>query len=229
MQRLNILKFLFILVVSACPFLMLGQTHEFGGIMDVRYDHKIVQNFHLLLRTELRFNKNFTNFDRFKIGGDLNYSFWKKRFKIDSGTYYLLSHQTGKNGNYYENRYRIQGSLSYTATIRQFRISYRSRIQSTFYKKKHKAHPHNPKTYFRKRLQFDYDFLTKPVTIYASTECFLRIYKNYKVDKFRTIVGMNYKLNANRTWCIFFRADNPIQIENPANIYSIGILYRFKK
>ena len=149
------------------------------------YEKKVAKGLHFSLDGQLRFNQNFTNFDRLRVGAGLDYTFWKKRLKVGAAGFYLL----GDTGSYYEHRGRVQATVAYTERIGQFRIGVRARAQSTFYDERRGEHKFNPKTYFRGRLQFEYDFFSKPVKLFASTEFFLRLYKkdNYIVDNFRTM------------------------------------------
>lgn len=227
MKRFKIPIVTLVLFVLAIQAPVLAQTYECGGLLGAEFDFKIVNKLHLSVESEGRFNQNFTNFDRFKLGAGLDYSFWKKRFKIAAGADYLVSNQQ----DYYENRGRVQGSLSYTAKIQQFELSYRVRVQSTFYDESHKDHKFNPKTYLRNRLQVEYNFFEKPLKLYASTEFFLRLYQNdnYIIDEFRTQLGMNYKFNAHNSLGVFLRADTPIQVKNPDYAFYLGIVYGFKR
>lgn len=219
---------LILLLLAGCllPFALQGQTHEAGGLIKLGYEKKIVKGLNFGLEGEGRFNNNFTNFDRLKLGASFNYSFFKKRFKIGISGNYLLSDCDA----YFENRGRINAMFTYAESIHQFKISYRVRVQSTFYEERFNDHKFNPKTYLRNRLQLEYEFFSKPAKLYASTEFFLRLYEkqNHIVDNFRTIVGLDYRLTQGSSIGVFFRSDNEIQVKNPSNVYYIGILYNFK-
>lgn len=215
--------FLFLLLFL--PIGLYAQSHDCGGIISVGFEQRIVKNFDFGLDAEGRFNHCFTQFDRLKVGASFEFSFLKKkRLKVGAGGYYLL-----KNDDYLENRWRVQGSLTYTEKIRQFRLSYRVRVQSLFFDERRGSHSFNPKTYLRNRLRIEYMFPQVPVTLYASTEFFLRLYKkNYFIDEFRTLIGCDYRLNKGNKIGIFLRSDNEIQVANPDNTYYVGFSYRFK-
>lgn len=212
-----------LLALSSSSF---AQTHEAGGLLGVGFEQKIVRNFHFSTEGEVRFNGNFTHFNRFRLIGSFDYAFWQKRFKLTVGGSYLLYNQE----DYWENRGRVFASLGYTQKIRQFALSYRVRVQCTFYDEVHGHHKFTPKTYLRNRLQLEYKFVDKPVKLYASGEFFLRLYKksNYFIDEVRTIVGVVYKIDAKNSLDFFFRANNEVQVANPQNIYYIGISYTFE-
>ena len=215
-----------IICIVCFPVFMKGQTHETGAIFGVEYEKKVVKGLHFGLDGQLRFNQNFTNFDRLRLGAGLDYTFCKKRLKVGAAGFYLL----GDKGTYYENRGRVQATLSYTERIQQFKIGLRARAQSTFYDERRGEHKFNPKTYFRGRLQFEYEFFGKPIKIFASTEFFLRLYKkdNCFIDNFRTIAGIDYRLTQGSSLTFSFRSENEIQVKNPENIYYFCIAYNFK-
>lgn len=224
MKRLSIVL---LLVCSLAPLKSSAQRHDFGGLVNLEFEQKVAKGFDFNMETEARFNRCFTSFDRLKIGASFDYSFLKKkRLKINIGANYLLYNDLGTA----EHRGRIIGALSYTEKIKNFKLSYRVRVQSTFYDELRGEHEFNPKTYLRNRLQLAYGFKQKSMEIYASTEFFLRLYQkgNYFVDNFRTIVGWNYKLNKGSHIGIFFRVDNEIQVKNPENMYYFGLRYGFK-
>lgn len=223
MKRLTLL---FALFCCCLPFVS-AQQHDFGGLLNLEFQQKVVKNLNFNLETEARFNHCFTSFDRLKVGASFDYSFLKKkRLKISLGANYLLYNDLGTA----EHRGRIVGALTYTEKFSNFKISYRVRVQSTFYDELRGDYKFNPKTYLRNRLQLEYSFKEKGMDLYASTEFFLRLYQkgNNFVDDFRTIVGWDYKLNKGNSIGLFFRVDNEIQVKNPENTYYIGFAYGFK-
>lgn len=224
MKRLAILLLLLCCIV---PMKLSAQQHDFGGLVNLGFEQKVVKGLDFNLEAEGRFNHFFTSFDRLKIGASFDYSFLKKkRLKITLGANYLLYNDLGMA----DHRGRVIGTLTYTEKIKNFKLSYRARVQSTFYDELRGYHKFNPKTYLRNRLQLGYNFKEKGMEIYASTEFFLRLYQkgNNFVDNFRTIVGWDCKLNKGNTIGLYFRVDNEIQVKNPENTYYIGFRYGFK-
>ena len=218
---------LWFLLMVALPWGCRAQSHDFGGILELGFEQKLAKGLELGLEGEGRFNHNFTSFNRLKIGADLDYSFLKKkRLKVSLGAAYLLYNRYGT----IENRGRIIGSITYTEKISDFKLSLRARVQSTFYDMQRGYHKFNPKTYLRGRLQFDYTFSQLRMSIFASTEFFLSLYKknNIFIENFRTIAGCNFKMGNGHTLGVFLRVDNEVQVSEPENVYYIGLKYYFK-
>lgn len=220
--------FLSLLLLFALCSAVRGQSHDFGGIVELGFEQKLAKGLELGLEGEGRFNHCFTSFNRLKIGADLDYSFLKKkRLKVSLGAAYLLYNRYGT----IENRGRIIGSLTYTEKFSDFKLSLRARVQSTFYDMQRGYHKFNPKTYLRGRLQFDYTFSQLRMSIFASTEFFLSLYKKNDIfiENFRTIAGCNFKVGNGHTLGVFLRVDNEVQVSEPENVYYIGLKYNFKK
>jgi hypothetical protein len=219
---------LWFLLMVALPWACRAQSHDFGGILELGFEQKLAKGLELGLEGEGRFNHCLTSFNRLKIGADLDYSFLKKkRLKVSLGAAYLLYNRYGT----IENRGRIIGSLTYTEKFSDFKLSLRARVQSTFYDMQRGYHKFNPKTYLRGRLQFDYTFSQLRMSIFASTEFFLSLYKKNDIfiENFRTIAGCNFKMGNGHTLGVFVRVDNEIQVADPENVYYVGLKYNFKK
>lgn len=214
-----------LLLLILAPSWLAAQSHDFGGLLKLSFEQRIVKDFDFKLETEGRFCHNFTSFERLKVGGSFDYSFLKKnRLKLSLGANYLLYNDLGTA----EHRGRVMGCLTYTEKFGAFKLSYRVRVQATFYDESRGDFKVNPKTYLRNRLQFSYDFAGKNMGIYASTEFFLRLYQKCFVDQFRTVLGWDYKLSKGHKIGFFLRADNEIQVKMPENVYYIGFAYTFK-
>ncbi len=205
---------------------MLAQTTDFGMIVGAGYSGKIVNGLGYSIEGEVKSCDNFIGFNRVKADAGIDYSFWKKRIKLGAEFDYILKNQE----NFLENRYRLNAVLAYTERIRSFKISYRVKFQSTFFDSRHSYNKFNPKNYIRNRLQFEYKFFSKPISIFASAEFFLRLYKYDArfVDSWRTITGVTYRIDQNSSIDFYLRADNEVQVKNRANEFYIGIAYNFK-
>ncbi len=203
-----------------------AQTTDFGAIVGAGYSGKIVKGFGYSVEGEVKTGGNFIEFNRFKVSGGLGYSFWKSRFKVSADFDYILKNRE----TYLENRYRVSGGITYSEKIRSFKLSLRSKYQASFYDESHAPHKFNPKTYIRNRFEVSYSFFSKPVKLYASAEMFIRMYKpdSRFIDEVRTVAGVTYRINKNNALDFYLRADNEVQVKNPANIYYIGVGYSFK-
>lgn len=203
-----------------------AQTTDFGLVVGAGYSGKIVKGLGYSVEGEVKTCNNFIGFNRFKADAGIDYSFLKKRLKVGAEFDYILKNQE----DFLENRYRVSGVLTYAERIKNFKISYRAKFQSTFFDDNHSYNKFNPKNYIRNRLQIEYKFFSKPISIYASTEFFLRLYKYDArfIDNWRTIVGVTYRIDKNNSIDFYLRADNEVQVKNRANEFYLGVGYNFK-
>ncbi len=73
--------------ITLCLFLFLGaalhaQTFETGGLVGAEYEMKILKGWHWSAETQLRFDNNFTHYDRWKVGVGTDYTGLKKHVKV---------------------------------------------------------------------------------------------------------------------------------------------------
>ena len=207
-MSLKIPKFSLLIFFLLFAGRMAGQTFETGGVVGAEYEMKILKGWHWGAEAEVRFDQNFTHFDRFKVGVGTDYAFWQKRIKIGVGYSYLNYHKE----DYFESRHRITGSLTLAEKFGNWKLAYRASFQSTFRDNRRGDYTFNPKTYMRNRLTVSYKVTGKPVKIYASEEFWWRLYHPEKriIDDLRTVVGVEYSINKHHTLDFFIRSQNEV-------------------
>ena len=221
MKRIAKIGFLLLGWIFFSVNLLLGQTHETGAVLEGEYNQSIASSWSFVGVGEMRFANNFTSFDRFKLSCGINYKFLRNRLKTGVTFDYLSKNKL----EYFENRYRVNLNINYTEEIRQWKLAYRARFQSTFYDEKRGTFRFNPKIYMRNRVQVEYALFSKPVKIFLSEEFFWRLYHPEKkiIDEVRTIIGVNYRIDKKNSIDIFLRMDNEVQVKDPRNVYYLGI------
>lgn len=217
--------------ITLCLFLLLGtvlraQTYETGGLVGAEYEMKILKGWHWSAETQLRFDHNFTHYDRWKVGVGTDYTFLKKHVKV--GVYYgLLNYQSDEG--VFDWRHRVTGTLTLAHKFTNWRLSYRAAFQWTFRDERRGSYRFNPKTYMRNRLTVTYSIPDKPVKFYASEEFWWRLYHPGKniIDNLRTTVGVQYNINKHHTLDFYLRSNNEVQVSNPEHILYLGVKYSF--
>jgi len=201
-----------------------AQSFETGGIVGVEYDLKVLKGWHFNAGTQVRFDHNFTHYDRWKITAGTDYTFWKKRIKV-AAVYSFMNYQDDEG--YFDFRHRITGSLTFSQKIGIARLSYRAAFQSTFRNENRGDYNFNPKTYMRNRLQCTFSIPEKPVKIYLSEEFWWRLYHpgNNIIDELRTVVGVKYEINKQHTLDFYLRLADEVQVKAPKHILMVGINY----
>ncbi|MBO4489308.1 MAG: DUF2490 domain-containing protein [Bacteroidales bacterium] len=215
---------LFLCCVALSVTSLRAQSFETGGLIGVEYDQKILKGWHFNAETQVRFDHNFTHYDRWKISVGTDYTFWKKRIKIGA-TYSFMNYQDNKG--FFDWRHRITGSLTFSQKIGIAKLSYRAAFQSTFRDEKRGSYKFNPKTYMRNRLQCTFSIPEKPVKLYISEEFWWRLYHPGKniIDELRTTVGVKYTIRKHHTLDFFLRLSDEVQVKKPDHKLMIGITY----
>ncbi len=203
-----------------------AQTFETGALLGAEYEMKIMKGWHWGVGGQLRFDHNFTQYNRAKVSVSTDYTFWQKRVKIGVGYGFLNYHNEGV----FDNRHRIQAALTLSQKFGNAKLAYRAQFQSTFRDNRRGDYRFNPKTYMRNRLTFSYKIPETAVKLHVSEEFWWRLYHpgNNIIDDLRTELGVEYAINKRHTLDFYLRSQNEVQVSNPRHIIYIGVNYGFK-
>ncbi len=205
-----------------------AQTFSTGGVIGADYELKILKGWHFTVESDVRFDYNFTHYNRAKIGVGTDYAFWKKRMKI--GVEYDFLNYHNRKKQLFDNRHRIKGFISIAPRFGAWKVGWRCMAQTTFRDKRHGPYKYNPKTYLRNRLSVAWSIPQTGLKLHCSEEFWWRLYKpgDNIIDQLRTIVGLEYSINKRHALDFFVRSDNEIQVKNPENVLYLGVAYSFK-
>lgn len=205
-----------------------AQMFATGGMVGADYELKILKGWHFNLEGEVRFDHNFTHYDRAKLGVGTDYTFWQKRMKV--GVEYNFLNYHAREKQLFDNRHRIKGFVSIAPKFGAWKVGWRCMVQTTFRDERRGHYKFNPKTYLRNRLSVAWSIPQTGLKLHCSEEFWWRLYKpgDNIVDQLRTIVGLEYSINKRHSLDFFVRSDNEIQVNNPENVLYLGISYSFK-
>ncbi len=217
-------QLLLILLIGLSATYLKAQTFETGGLVGMEYDAKILKGWHFDAETQVRFDHNFTHYDRWKLTVGTNYTFWQKRIKIGAA-YSFMNYQSDEG--IFDFRHRITGSLTLSQKFGIVKLSYRAAFQSTFRDESRGSYTFNPKTYMRNRLQGTFSIPGKPVKLYVSEEFWWRLYHPGKniIDELRTTLGVKYIIKKHHTLDFFLRLSDEVQVKNPEHTLMVGFNY----
>ena len=219
--------FIFLFIIIGARFTVNSQSTDFGGILEIDFEKKLKKSFEISFEEEIKFDHCLTQYDRFKSVVNANYILLNKHIKAGISFEYIYKMNDEK---IFQNRYRINANIGYYEKIKQFRFNYRIKFQNTFKDELRGEYRVNPEMYLRNRIELGYSFIKKPVKLALSTEFFLRVNNPGQniIDNVRTVLSADYRLKKQHTLTFFIRADNEIQVNNPENIYYLGIIYKLK-
>jgi len=216
-----------LLLIAATAFAQSERTTDFGGIASAEVEVELPANFGVSVEEELRFDHDFTAFDRWLNSVGVDYTFWHNRMKVGfEGDYIRRANDKG----YYENRYRCGLHLTYSETYQRFKFTVRSKLLATFYDETTGQHRVNPKLYWRNRLQVTYQMPNSRFKYALSAELFWLTNdpKGSYVDNLRTVASVEYRLARQYYLTAFARMDNDLQVKNPVDTFYFGLTFKAK-
>lgn len=204
-----------------------AQSFETGATAAVEYDYRILKGWHVSAEGELRFDHNFTHYDRMKLEAQTSYTCWGKRLKIGMAYNFLNYHD--REQQLFDNRHRIKGFVTLAPKFGDWKLAYRAMVQSTFRDERRGSYKFNPKTYMRNRLQVTWSVPRQPLKLYVAEEFWWRLYKpgDNIIDQLRTTAGVEYSFDKRQALDLHLRFDQEVQVRHPEMFLSIGVGYSF--
>jgi hypothetical protein len=199
---------------------------DVGSILSVDVTKKVIKGLSLTFEEEYRTRDNFGETDRFSHALELGYKPFK--FLKVGGAYNLINFNHEKKGWEIRHRYYFYATGSLKAG--RFNLLLRERFQSTYRQGvKESAKRANPKFYLRSRVKAEYDIPKCKFEPFASVELFntLNDPQKNKTDRWRGIVGTEFKLNKRNSFQVYYRYTNYTDEEEDSNTHLIGAGYSF--
>ena len=224
MKRLLSIVFL---LVSVAAYAQSERTTDFGGIVSAEAEVGLGGNFGLSMEEELRFDHNFTQFDRWLNSLGVDYTCLHNRMNIGLTGDYIRRHN---DRGYYENRGRLGLQVTYTEEWRRFKFQGRSKLLATFFDERTGEHRVNPRLYWRNRLKVTYQKPNSRFKYALSAELFWLTNDPKKgfIDNIRTVASVDYRLSRRHYLSAFVRMDNDLQVKEPVDMFYIGLTFKGK-
>jgi hypothetical protein len=224
MKRLLLIVFL---MVSVGVFAQSGRTTDFGGIVSAEAEADLGGPFALSAEEELRFDHNFSQFDRWLNSVGVDYSCLHNRMNIGLTADYVRRHN---DRGYYENRGRLGLQVTYTEEYRRFKFQLRSKAMATFFDERTGEHRINPRLYWRNRMKVTYQPMNSRFKYALSTELFWLTNDPKKggLDNLRTVLSVDYRLSRSYSLSAFARKDNDLGVTKPVDRFYLGLTLKAK-
>ena len=225
MKRLLTISLL--LFLSASLFAQSERTTDFGGIVSAEAEAALGGPFGLSVEEELRFDHDFTQFDRWLNSVGVDYTCLHNRMNIGLTADYIRRHN---DRGYYENRGRLGLQVTYTEEWRRFKFQVRSKAIGTFLDERTGEHRVNPRLYWRNRLKVVYQQPNSRFKYALSTELFWLTNDPKKggFDNLRTVLSVDYRLARQYSLSLFARMDNDLQVNAPVDRFYLGMTFKAK-
>ena len=223
----KLLPIALLVFLSVAAFAQSERTTDFGGIVSAEASVALPANFGLSAEEELRFNNDFSQFDRWLNSVGVDYTCWHNRMNIGLTADYVRRHN---DRGYYENRGRLGLQVTYTEEYRRFKFQVRSKAMGTFFDERTGEHRVNPRLYWRNRLKVTYQPMNSRWKYALSTELFWLTNDPKKggLDNLRTVLSVDYRLAWRYTLSAFARMDNDLWVNNPVDRFYFGLTLKAK-
>lgn len=214
-------------LVSAEVFSQSARTTDFGGIVSAEGEIGLGSPWGLSVEEELRFDHNFTQFDRWLNSVGVDYTCLHNRMNIGLTGDYIRRHN---DKGYFENRGRIGLQVTYTEEFRRFKFQVRSKLLGTFFDERTGEHRVNPRLYWRNRFKVTYQRPNSRFKYSLSAELFWLTNdpKGSYVDNIRTVFAVDYRLARRYSLSAFVRMDNDLQVKEPVDRFFLGLTLKAK-
>ena len=215
------------MLLSASLFAQSERTTDFGGIVSAEAEAALGGPFGLSVEEELRFDHDFTQFDRWLNSVGVDYTCLHNRMNIGLTADYIRRHN---DRGYYENRGRLGLQVTYTEEWRRFKFQVRSKAIGTFLDERTGEHRVNPRLYWRNRLKVVYQQPNSRFKYALSTELFWLTNDPKKggLDNLRTVLSVDYRLARQYSLSLFARMDNDLQVNAPVDRFYLGMTFKAK-
>jgi hypothetical protein len=212
---------LIVCLLALSPVALLAQTSDAGGIGTIGLSKDIGRLLSASVSQEVRFNQNFTSFDRSLTSLEFDYTLIRNLLKVEAGYDFIYQNQV----DYYEFRHRAGLGLSGQLKMYSFNFKLRTKVQSTWRDELRGDYKFNPKYVWRNKLECSYTIFGSPVKPFASAEVFspLNSAAGFYMDGYRATIGAKYRTSAHVTWEFLLRYDHDIQQANPKSIFYTGV------
>ena len=221
------LLLILLLMVSVSVFAQSKRTTDFGGIVSAEGEVGLGGPWGMSVEEELRFDHNFTQFDRWLNSVGVDYTCLHNRMNIGLTGDYIRRHN---DRGYYEIRGRLGLQVTYTEEYRRFKFQVRSKAIATFFDERTGEHRVNPRIYWRNRFKVTYQRPNSRFRYALSTELFWLTNdpKNGGVDNLRTVLSVDYRLSRRHYLSAFARMDNDLWVKEPVDRFYIGLTFKAK-
>ena len=221
------LIFILFLLGPVGAFAQSERLTDFGGIVSAEVEVALGGPFGMSVEEELRFDHNYTQFDRWLNSVGVDYTCLHNRMNIGLTADYIRRHN---DRGYYENRGRLGLHVTYTEEFRRFKFQVRSKAMATFFDERTGEHRINPRLYWRNRFKVTYQPLNSRFKYALSAELFWLTNDPKKggIDNLRTVLSVDYRLSRHYYLSAFARMDNDLQVKKPVDRFYIGLTFKAK-
>ena len=223
-RRVLTLAVLFFAAIS----LNAQKTTDFGGILQAEYQNNFVGSFDVLVKEDLRFDNDFSQYSRSKTTLGVDYKFSRYGVKVGAG-FDFINKYTGKH--IYRNRYRIFVNASYKYEYHNWEFGYRMRFLTMFHDERTGYYNYEPEYNWRNKLSVSYQrrFSRLKYTLSGETYSIFNRDNQLELSNLMFEGDVEYRLTKRQYLSVFIRDYREIYIESDQiRTVFFGLGWKFK-
>lgn len=218
-----------LLLLLLLPKSVIAQnTTDFGAIIQAEYQNNVYGNFDILVKEDLRFENNFSQYSRSKTMLGVDYKFARYGIKVGVGFDYINKY-TGKH--IFRHRYRFYVNASYKYVYRNWEFGYRTRFLTMYHDERTGYYNYKATNNWRNRLQVSYKPMFSRFNYSLSGELYsgFNKAKRLQLNTFMLEGNVEYRLTRRQYLSVFVRDYRDIYIESDQiRTIFFGLGWKFK-
>jgi len=177
---------------------------------------KKINDFEFSFSEELRFDENINHID--KVFSEIG-----AQYKITKHFFVGINYRFNRDNDYetpnYNIRHRIDLAIGYKHKINNFRLSFRTKIQT-----KNALSEENSPTFSRNKFAVKYK-MDNDFTPFISFEFYYQFNNENIINRNRLALGSSYKINKNNAIKLFYMFENKFNVKNLKRNHVYGLSY----
>lgn len=212
------------LVLFACLSTQ-AQSDDFRTRAGIKASHAFSNGLNTSIELQGRLRANSSLFHRLLVEPEISYDL-PARFRIGAGWRSELNQSVKRNRSL---RHRISTYARYKLEIGDFEYGFKSQLQYGSDELTISSFRNNTLTN-RNTVEIAYNWFGRKITPYAEYE--LHTHMNNPngaiINQMRYTIGASYKLRQGRSFDFFYLFEDEMNVVNPVDSHSLGLVFKFK-
>ena len=205
-----------IIILFVFPFVAKSQVVSDAKLWTGISVNKKINDLEISFSEELRFDENVSHVDKF-------FSELGAKYKLIKGLYVGVNYRYSRDNDYesrnYDMNHRIDFGLTYKYKVNDFRLSFRTKIQT-----KSALPEENNSTFSRNKFVVKYK-LNEKISPFVFYEFYYQFNDEKIINRTRISLGSSYKLNERSSVKFFYMFENKFNTKNLEHNHVYGVSY----
>ena len=204
------------LLLLICTLSAYSQQNDFQSWSSIKISKKIYKRTNLSVKEGIRFRENSSLISKNFTDVKISHRIKKTDFEVSVG--YRFSNDFDLDFSS-ENKHRYYSDFSSKYKYKRFKISFRDRVQ-------YQGNASGFSTLFRQKLDVSYNVRKTPFEPFLQFEFFINMDEEF--EKLRYTIGFSQPIFKDLNADLFYRIQQPLNTDNPENMFIIGTKLSYK-